>query len=80
MKNSKVVEISKDGQKIRKIGFNQRYVRIDENGKTLKKYVKNKKTNEVPKIHTQYADSEEQAKYQDSVEEKSVKSDRIDLV
>ena len=43
MKNSKIVEISKDGQKIRKVGFNQKYVRIDENGKILPKYVKNKK-------------------------------------
>lgn len=65
MNNSKVVEISKDGQKIRKVSFCQKFVRIDDNGQTLPKFVKNKPKN-VPKIYTQYDNSEESAKNQES--------------
>ena len=53
--DSKIVEISEDGLKIRKKGFNQRFVRIDDTGKLLPKYVKNKPT---PKIYTQFENSE----------------------
>ena len=40
LRNSKVIEVSDDGLMIRKTGFTKRFVRIDENGKTLPKYSK----------------------------------------